>query len=97
MNENDANAAAATAEAIQKAQLAKKIQDTEYVKKLASTAHRLISQAPFDGAEAPAVAEVLSWLDATVKGSDRQIVLLSMTTVQSPQAPIKPEVVSSGN
>lgn len=97
MNEHDN--AAATAEVLKKAQIAQQIKNTEAVKHYAQTARRLISNAPFDGADAPEVAEVLVWLDTTITGSDKALVLLKMESegkLQTVPAPIKPEVIDNG-
>lgn len=96
MNENDA----AAADIKRRAQIAQQLQGTESVRTLASNAKRLISQAPFDGADAPQVAAVLAWLDATIDGSEKQIMLLRMESegkLVPSAAPIKPEVVNDGN
>ena len=101
---NEIENALARAEVNKKAQLAQNIQNTEAVKAYATKAKRLISHAPFDGADAPQVAEVLAWLDATIRGSDEALVLLNMesqgklTLAPTPPPPprIKPEVVDDG-
>ncbi len=99
MNDDENENGATAAEIVQRAQTAQQVQNTEYVKKLATSAKRLISQAPFDGAEAPEVAEVLLWLNETIKGADKQLVILGLTAqvkpvTQPPAQPIKPEVVT---